>query len=132
MAEGKSSKEVRTLLKKAKLSVDKTDYVTAVEQLDSVLLLEPDNCNGLLLKAFVLMKQGDCLEAEKVLWNVVRLQEGLVSGWQGLKELYEREGGTETRKDKVTPPEYISSCLEIGKSYQYFFNWRMPKVFEVF
>ena len=103
MAEGKSSKEIRILLKKAKSSVDSTDYVTAVKLLDSVLELEPDNCNGLLLKGFVLMKQGESVAAEEVLWNVVRLQEGLVSGWQGLKELYEREGGTETRKEKVTP-----------------------------
>ena len=106
MAEGKSSKEIRNLLKKAKVSVDNTDYVTAIEQLDNVLQLEPDNCNGLLLKGFVLIKQGESVAAENVLWNVVGLQEGLVPGWQGLKELYEREGGTETRKDKVTPLIY--------------------------
>ena len=99
--EGKSSKEVRSLLKKAKTNVDQSDYNSALAQLNNVLILEPDNCNGMLMKGFVLMKLGETGEAETVLWGAVGLQSGLVSGWLGLKELYEREGGTESRIEKV-------------------------------
>ena len=100
-SEGKSSKEVRSLLKRAKGCVDQSDYDAALRLLDSVLKIESENCNCLLMKGFVLMKLGNTLEGEVVLWRLVELQGSLVSGWQGLKELYEREGGTDTRKDKV-------------------------------
>ncbi|KAI6649247.1 Tetratricopeptide repeat protein 37 [Oopsacas minuta] len=113
MAEGKSSKEVRSLLKRAKSCVDKSDYITAIQHLNNVLNLEQDNCNGLLMKGFVLIKQGGTDEAESVLWRVVELQEGGMSGWQGLKELYEREGGTETRKDKESLCRVYTNLLKL-------------------
>ena len=99
--EGKSSKEMRSLLKKAKDCVTQSDYATALQHVDNALNLERDNCNGLVLKGFILMKQGEVMEAEEVLWRAVKLQQGLLSAWQGLKELYEREGGTQTIKAKV-------------------------------
>jgi superkiller protein 3 len=94
-----SSAHIKNNLKAARESIGKKEYDKALELAQKVLAFEPGNYNAHVFAGVSLLNLARYAESEKEYRDAVALSETNPLAWQGLVNLFERQGNLQGLKE---------------------------------
>jgi superkiller protein 3 len=94
-----SSAQTKSSLKAARESIAKKDYAKALDLARKVLAFEPQNYNAHVFAGVSLLNLAQYAESEKSYREAVSLNDTSPLAWQGLVNLFEKQGKIDGLKE---------------------------------
>lgn len=94
-----SSAQTKNSLKAARESIAKRDYAKALDLAKKVLAFEPQNYNAHVFAGVSLLNLDQFAESEKLYREAVSLNATNPLAWQGMVNLFEKQGKIDGLKD---------------------------------
>jgi len=94
-----SSAQTKSSLKAARESIAKKDYAKALDLARKVLAFEPQNYNAHVFAGISLLNLDQFAESEKAYREAVSLNGTNPLAWQGMINLFEKQGKTDGLKE---------------------------------
>ncbi|TGO64961.1 hypothetical protein BOTNAR_0082g00030 [Botryotinia narcissicola] len=101
----------KAALKAINAAVLSQKYDEAVEQARKLLDSDPNSYQANIFLGFAYSKQAKYSEAEKAYDAATKIKEGEPQAWQGLIQLYEKQGGSRVE-------QYQTAALQLAQIYQ--------------